>query len=120
MITLTREEAQQVLDALELECTDADGKPVDLIAPAIETLRARLAQPEPEEVKWWFMRDNHTFRRLTGTVDEMVGAIAEEIGAGYTSGSLFSRPDNGSIHCNYRETSKFIEDCRAMLLEKNT
>jgi len=51
-ITLTREEAQQVLDALELECTDADGKPVDLIAPAIETLRARLSAPEPEPVAW--------------------------------------------------------------------
>jgi hypothetical protein len=43
MITLTREEAQQVLDALEAH---ADiGIRAD---KAIETLRARLAQPERE------------------------------------------------------------------------
>jgi len=47
MITLTREEAQQVLDALEAH---ADiGIRAD---KAIETLRARLAQPEPEPVAW--------------------------------------------------------------------
>jgi hypothetical protein len=49
MITLTREEAQQVLDALEdaadhIGCPDDD----DAIGVARRTLRARLAQPEPE------------------------------------------------------------------------
>jgi hypothetical protein len=48
MITLTREEAQQVLDALEdaadhIGCPDDD----DAIGVARRTLRARLAQPEP-------------------------------------------------------------------------
>lgn len=68
MITLTREESQQVLDALEKiiqGCNDVerderihkDGKDVaklvriDCREPA-ETLRARLAQPEPEPVAW--------------------------------------------------------------------
>jgi len=48
VITLTREEAQQVLDALELvtDLTNHD----DELYEAIETLRARLAQPEPEPV----------------------------------------------------------------------
>jgi hypothetical protein len=48
MITLTREEAQQVLDALELvtDLTNHD----DELYEAIETLRARLAQPEPEAI----------------------------------------------------------------------
>ncbi len=57
-ITLTREEAQQVLDALN-SCDETwvyDGEfeqVVDqydhkLVAKALETLRARLAQPEPE------------------------------------------------------------------------
>jgi hypothetical protein len=47
-ITLTREEAQQVLDALELvtDLTNHD----DELYEAIETLRARLAQPEPVAV----------------------------------------------------------------------
>ena len=52
-ITLTREEAQQVLDALEdaadhIGCPDDD----DAIGVARRTLRARLAQPEPEPVAW--------------------------------------------------------------------
>lgn len=118
-ITLTREEAQQVLDALVFSTPSGLG-PAEVYKDAVVLLQNRLAQPEPEEVKWWFMRDNHTFRRLTGTVDEMVGAVAEEIVAGYTSGSLFSRPDSGSIHCDYKQTAKFIEDCRTMLREKNT
>jgi hypothetical protein len=40
-ITLTREEAQQVLDAL-------DGHSVYKVEAAIEFFRARLAQPEPK------------------------------------------------------------------------
>lgn len=44
-ITLTREEAQQVLDALE-EIRYADISVSQ--KKAIETLRARLAQPEPD------------------------------------------------------------------------
>ena len=48
-ITLTREEAQQVLDALEdaadhIGCPDDD----DAIGVARRTIRARLAQPEQE------------------------------------------------------------------------
>lgn len=46
MITLTREEAQQVLDALE-ECLGWTHS--DLTEAAHETLRARLAQPEKEQ-----------------------------------------------------------------------
>ena len=47
-ITLTREEAQQVLDALEYNQANWQGK-----NKAIETLRARLAQPEPEPLEYW-------------------------------------------------------------------
>ena len=57
-ITLTREEAQQVLDALE--CKQQDLKNAlssfgisteEIESKAIELFRARLAQPEPEPVK---------------------------------------------------------------------
>jgi len=69
-ITLTREEAQQVLDAMnsvaieEHLCNAAhhpkkdrhginDPCPVaKRFNKAVETLRARLAQPEPDEIKW--------------------------------------------------------------------
>jgi hypothetical protein len=51
MITLTREEAQQVLDALSHSHAR---EPIwkTPLNTAIETLRARLAQPEPEPVAW--------------------------------------------------------------------
>jgi len=47
-ITLTREEAQQVLDALKYWDNGVDEHAIHLCVTAIETLRARLAQPEPE------------------------------------------------------------------------
>lgn len=50
MITLTREEAQQVLDAL-------DGHSVYKVEAAIEFLRARLSAPEPEPVAWIYEDD---------------------------------------------------------------
>jgi hypothetical protein len=56
-ITLTREEAQQVLDALAdaAGCVQENYQPGHLghgWSKQIETLRARLAQPEPEPVAW--------------------------------------------------------------------
>jgi len=61
IITLTREEAQQVLDALEhiQRCIGLGTATIHFDSAtwhqsdaAIETLRARLAQPEPEPVAW--------------------------------------------------------------------
>jgi hypothetical protein len=46
MITLTREEAQQVHDAL----LNFENDISDAMFAALTTLRARLAQPEPEEL----------------------------------------------------------------------
>ena len=78
-ITLTREEAQQILDALEQvtkqmlsvrdELAERGARPItnthyqklwdsafaaytEYALPAAETLRTRLAQPEPDEIKW--------------------------------------------------------------------
>jgi hypothetical protein len=55
-ITLTREEAQQVLDALE-DVTDGAEEP-HKTKEAIETLRTRLAQPEPEPVAWMYVNSD--------------------------------------------------------------
>jgi hypothetical protein len=56
MITLTREEAEQVLDALEdiryADISERQNK-------AIETLRTRLAQPEPEPFGIWHQGDTY-------------------------------------------------------------
>jgi hypothetical protein len=54
MITLTREEAQQVLDDLEALTAYIQGidKGIVLKTQSIETLCARLSTPEPEPVAW--------------------------------------------------------------------
>jgi len=50
-ITLTREEAQQMLNALEAALSD-DQPYIARCKQTAETFRARLAQPEPEPVAW--------------------------------------------------------------------
>ena len=50
-ITLTREEAQQVLDALLWRSHANSAHNPDFINDAIASLRARLAQPEPDREK---------------------------------------------------------------------
>jgi hypothetical protein len=53
-ITLTREEAQQVLDALQCATPPTfSAKIVEDWQSAIETLRTRLAQPEPKKLWLW-------------------------------------------------------------------
>ena len=60
-ITLTREEAQQVLDALdEYYITTDEGKQL------VETLRARLSAPEPEQTRSEKMREAGITRRPKG------------------------------------------------------
>jgi hypothetical protein len=48
MITLTREEAEKMLHYM-----DDGGTYTDDYGKLIETLRARLAQPEPEPLEYW-------------------------------------------------------------------
>jgi len=65
-ITLTREEAQQVLDALDgmakdgwlLHGPEGMDKTQTACLAAIETLRIRLAQPEPEPVAWMYVNED--------------------------------------------------------------
>jgi hypothetical protein len=77
MITLTREEAQQVLDSLEAEHRWLESLNTGKTMRAIETLRARLAQPEPEPVAWMMLENKlvpiHTAppqREWQGLTDE--------------------------------------------------
>lgn len=51
------------------------------------------AQAGREATVFWFMRDNHTFRRLTGQPEDMVAQALEEFDAGYSGGSIFARPN---------------------------
>jgi hypothetical protein len=45
-----RELMEMALWALGVDCEDANGNKIDLVLPAIQALRDRLAQPEPEPV----------------------------------------------------------------------
>ena len=86
MITLTREEAQQVLDALEYNQANWQGKD-----KAIETLRTRLSAPEPTLVLW-NVKSNRlaspsddraqvfAIRKLEwqGLTDEDIGLVSDE------------------------------------------
>ncbi|RZI59326.1 MAG: hypothetical protein EOP14_04325, partial [Pseudomonas sp.] len=46
------------------------------------------------------MRDNHTFRALTGGPEEMVDQCLEEFDAGYTSGMLCSKERGITVHAS--------------------
>jgi hypothetical protein len=109
MITLTREEAQQVLDALEK--ISMGGHP-DWANDVTPILRARLAQPEPEPVAWMMLENKlvpiHTAppqREWQGLTDEEAG----EIWAGIVS--------NAPSGERLRDFARAIE---AKLKEKNT
>ena len=45
-----RELMEMALWALGIDCEDANGNKIDLVLPAIQALRERLSQPEPNAV----------------------------------------------------------------------
>ena len=116
MITLTREEAQQVLDALEAEHSAIYG--TSQTVKATELLRARLAQPEPEPVN-----DKEMIRRVKALLPELAvkaveepirkkkewrGLTDEELNEIYNQDGLIYKP------------LKFYRAIEAKLKEKNT
>lgn len=51
-----------------------------------------------EENQPYYMRDNHTFRKLTGSVIDMLEQIKEEFDDGYTHGMLCSHTKQSCVH----------------------
>lgn len=66
----------------------------------------------------YYMRDNHTFKRLSDDVETAIGEIVAELDAGFTSGMLCSkRPGFVNIGTNYRQPrEEFLSACREALL----
>lgn len=67
---------------------------------------------------FYYMRDNHTFRRLDSDVETALAQIEEELEAGWTSGMLCSS-DRGAptIHSDYkRDKAYFLKQCRELML----
>jgi len=73
-ITMTREEAQQVLDALEVAPYMSNKDDHEHLQKAIETFRARLAQPEPEPVAWCIVENG----RIHGLVKSKPAVMNSE------------------------------------------
>ena len=46
----------------------------------------------------YYMRDNHTFKELTGSVENMLLQIKEEFDAGYTHGMVCAHGFSGVVH----------------------
>ena len=82
----------------------------------LASIDAALAGKQLEPV--YYMRDNHTFKRLSNDVDTAITEIEAELDAGWTSGMLCSKRDGfSSLHANYRRPrEEFISDCRDALL----
>lgn len=116
-ITLTREEAQQVLDAL-------DGHSVYKVEAAIEFLRARLAQPEPEPVAWTvgglitdFSRDFSAYKTKTYT-RPLYTAPPQREWQGLTDEEYEAMAEKYVTNC-YFDTLKYALAIEAKLREKN-
>jgi len=80
MINLTREEAQQVLDALcELEHDTFHPAKVFKHKPSINLLRARLAQPELEQLGEIVPADEEQLNRIAKLVQPEPVSIADKL-----------------------------------------
>lgn len=82
----------------------------------VSRIDAALTGKLPEPV--YYMRDNHTFKRLSNDVDTAITEIEAELDAGWTSGMLCSkRKGFSSLHANSRRPrEEFLSDCRDALL----
>jgi len=109
-ITLTREEAQQILDALQCATPPTfSAKIVEDWQSAVELLRARLAQPEQEPVAWMMLENKLVPIHTAPPQREWQGLTDEEI--------MSLLPGAVRLPPGWSETVRAIE---AKLKEKNT
>jgi hypothetical protein len=109
-ITLTREEAQQVLDVLNDVRYRIEFGQMNLsddTDAAIETLRARLAQPEPEPVAWMMLENKLVPIHTAPPQREWQGLTDEEV-------------HNTVEYVEDRALFRFARAIEAKLKEKNT
>jgi hypothetical protein len=71
-----------------------------------------------DEVRLYYMRDNHTFKRLTGHVDEMMAQCMADFDDGFSGGMLCTKsiPDMGTVHAHGpSERDQFMTAARKWL-----
>ena len=84
-------------------------------AHAAVALRTALDQlPEPA---FYYMRENHTFRKLSSDPSTALAEIENEFNAGYTFGSLFSnRKGFPGVHATGSANRlSFFSECKSVL-----
>lgn len=111
MINLTREEAQQLLDALKNSRATGrlDDQAWGLATQAIETLRARLSEPEPQQD--WMERE-----RAVGYREGHQAALKQRKWVGLTD------EEKQTAYAMFSTMSAigFVQGIEAKLKEKNT
>mgnify|MGYP003337955146 FL=1 len=67
------------------------------------------------KANWWYMRDNHTFRKLEGNKKDIRIALMEEFLNGYTYGMLCTKTEGYEkikVHANgSKRWEEFIDEC---------
>ena len=111
-ITLTREEAQQLLEVFELFLEEAEDV-TTLENNLIKMLRARLAQPEPEPVAW--MHD-----QKVGFNVPLYTAPPQREWQGLTDEEIMEMLDYGQYGRVPEYARNFVDAIEAKLKEKNT
>ena len=72
------------------------------------------------KAKWYYMRDNHTFRRLEGTKKDIRIALMEEFLDGNSYGMLCTKTkgyDNIVVHAHGSDrANEFIDECLKVMV----
>lgn len=65
-----------------------------------------------DEVRLYYMRDNRTFKRLTGPVEEMLAQVMAEFDDGHTCGMLCTKsfPDLDVVHAHGTDDRKRFQN----------
>ncbi len=118
-ITLTREEAQQVLDTLQCATPPTfSAKIVEDWQSAVELLRARLSAPEPEPVAWLHSFTGYGWQvvpeKLYPTDQPLYTAPPQREWQGLTDEEAEQIGDD-----YWHDVDMFIEAIEAKLKEKN-
>jgi hypothetical protein len=85
---------------------------------AITALRQAIEQAQKQEpVTIWYMRDNHTFKKLSEDVSTALIEIEQEFNEGHTYGMLCSkRKGFPSVHASGdKKRLEFFAECKATL-----
>lgn len=73
---------------------------LSLLAATPTPVTADASKQETAKISLYYMRDNHTFKRLEGSVEEMLAQCMEEYDTGETGGMLCTKsiPGIGNVH----------------------